>query len=63
MNVRHLGAVALILCAPLSAHAYVDPGSGMLIWQGLIALVGALIVFVRNPLASLKRLIERFKRK
>ncbi|WP_221211097.1 hypothetical protein [Mitsuaria sp. BK037] len=55
--------MALILCVPLSANAYVDPGSGMLIWQGLIALVGALIVFVRNPLASVKRLIARFKRK
>lgn len=35
----------------------------MLVWQGLIAAVGAFFVFVRNPIASLKRFIERFKRK
>lgn len=48
---------------PLTAHAYVDPGTGMLVWQGLIAAVGAFLVFVRNPAAAFKRLIKRFKRK
>lgn len=48
---------------PLTAHAYVDPGTGMLVWQGLIAAFGAFLVFVRNPVAAFRRLIERFKRK
>jgi hypothetical protein len=48
---------------PLTAHAYVDPGTGMIVWQGLIAAFGAVLVFVRNPVAVIKRLIERFKRK
>ena len=51
------------LFLPLSAHAYVDPGTGMLMWQGLIAAIGAVIVFLRNPITALKRLIARFKRK
>ena len=46
-----------------SAHAYVDPGSGMLLWQALIAVIGAIIVFVRNPVATLKRLFERLFKK
>jgi hypothetical protein len=46
-----------------SAHAYVDPGSGMLLWQGLIAVIGAIIVFVRHPIEWLRRLLRRIKRK
>lgn len=49
--------------SPASAFAYVDPGSGMLIWQGLIALIGAIIIFIRNPLQSIKALWKRIRRK
>ena len=54
---------AILLLSPLPAFAYVDPGSGMLIWQGLIAVVGAGIVFLRNPVDGLKRLWKRIRRK
>lgn len=57
-----LAGLAMLL-ASSSASAYVDPGSGMLMWQGLIAAVGAVLVFVRNPKQSIKRLVDRFKRK
>lgn len=53
----------LLTLMPVSAFAYVDPGSGMLLWQGLLALVGAVIVFARNPVEAIKRLLARFKRK
>lgn len=57
-------AVSLLLVLHLgTAHAYVDPGSGMLIWQGLIALVGAVIVFLRNPIPALKKLLKRLSGK
>lgn len=59
---RRVFVLALVL-SPATAFAYVDPGSGMLIWQGLLAVVGAVIVFVRNPLDSVKRLLSRFRRK
>lgn len=55
--------LALLTLSPLPAFAYVDPGSGMLIWQGLLAAIGAVIVFVRNPMESLKRLLDHFRRK
>ncbi|WP_143009816.1 hypothetical protein [Propionivibrio dicarboxylicus] len=46
-----------------SAWAYVDPGSGMLIWQGLIAGVGAVLIFVRNPIRAIRNLIDWIKGK
>ena len=63
MNFRHLlVGLAALLTVP-SAFAYVDPGSGMLLWQGLIAALGVVLVFVRNPIQSIKKFLERFKRK
>jgi hypothetical protein len=47
---------ALVLLAPASAWAYIDPGTGLVLWQGLIALVGAGLLFIRHPLQGLKRL-------
>ena len=59
-----LALVALgTLVASAPAHAYVDPGSGMLLWQGLIAAVGAVLVFVQNPKQGIKRLLDRLKKK
>lgn len=64
MNLR---PCLLLLCAvltlPATAHAYVDPGTGMLLWQGLIAAVGAVLVFMRNPWQALKRLFARLFRR
>ncbi len=48
--------VLLTLLAPSPAWAYIDPGSGLVLWQGLIAVVGAGLLFVRHPWDSLKRL-------
>lgn len=56
--------LAVLICGlPASASAYVDPGSGMLLWQGLIAAIGAVLVFVRSPWQALKRVVERLRRK
>lgn len=52
------GYLALL---PSLALAYVDPGSGMLLIQSLVAIVGALIVFVRNPIKTIKALISRWR--
>ncbi len=46
-----------------NASAYVDPGSGMLLWQGLIAVIGAVLVFFKNPLAVVKAWIDRLRGK
>jgi hypothetical protein len=46
-----------------NAFAYVDPGSGMLFWQGLVALIGAVLIFFRNPIQVIKSWIERIRGK
>jgi hypothetical protein len=55
--------VVAVCCLPATALAYIDPGSGMLLWQGLIAAIGALLVFMRSPLQTIKNLIRRLSRK
>ncbi|MBL8327716.1 MAG: hypothetical protein JNJ71_02620 [Rubrivivax sp.] len=46
-----------------AAQAYVDPGSGMLVWQGLLALIGGILMIVRDPLGSLKLWWGKLRRK
>ena len=63
MNIRRLVVVLAIVLSPVNAWAYVDPGSGMLLWQGLLAALGAVIVFVRKPMDFLKRVLRRLRGK
>ncbi len=60
---RLLLAGLLTLLLPPPAHAYVDPGSGMLVWQGLLALVGGLIMLVRQPTRSIKLFWDWLRRR
>jgi uncharacterized membrane protein HdeD (DUF308 family) len=53
--------LAALLSATTSAHAYIDPGSGMLAIQGVIALVVGVIAFVRHPLRSFRTWLERWR--
>ena len=53
----------LLALWPLTASAYIDPGSGMLLWQGAIALIGASVVFVRHPIKMIKGWFEGLFRK
>ena len=61
-----LAALTLLLLSPLEANAYIDPGSGMLIIQSVIAFIGAAAFFLKNPIknsvALLKRLFSRGKK-
>ena len=54
-----LAALIVLLLSPLAAHAYIDPGSGMLLIQGLIAVIGAIVVFIKNPLAGIAALFKK----
>lgn len=55
---RTIVALALILL-PLQAYAYIDPGSGMLLIQGLIAAIGAALMFIRNPIKGTVALFRK----
>lgn len=58
-----LRVLILYLILQSSANAYVDPGSGMLLWQGLVALIGAVLIFFRNPIHVIKSWIARIRGK
>ena len=48
--------VAVALASyPAAALAYVDPGTGMMLLQGLIAAIGAVAVVVGRPFRWLRR--------
>jgi hypothetical protein len=52
-------AITVMLFAALSfaferqAHAYVDPGSGLLIFQGLSAVASGVLIYFRRRIKSL----------
>lgn len=46
-----------------NAWAYIDPGSGMLLWQGVIAAVGAVLIFIKNPVQIIKSWVKRMRNK
>lgn len=58
-----LTPILLTLLLPLHAHAYVDPGTGILLWQGLIAAAGVLLFVIRNPKDALKKGWEKITRR
>jgi hypothetical protein len=58
MNPIALLLVLLGFASP--AYAYVDPGTGTLAIQGLIALVIGVIAFVRHPIQTARRWWRRW---
>jgi hypothetical protein len=58
-SAKALVAMLVLFLAPQDALAYVDPGSGLLLIQGLLAVIGGIIVFFKDPMAGFKRLWVR----
>jgi hypothetical protein len=61
ISMKTIFLVIAILASPMPAYAYVDPSSSLLVLQGVLAALGALLVFVRNPLQTLKRWIAKLR--
>ena len=40
------------------AYAYVDPGSGLLILQGLLAVVVMLLMMIKHPIVTMRKLFN-----
>ena len=57
----HLFVFFVSITFVTSASAYVDPGSTLLLIQGLLAALGAIVVFVKNPIKAIKGLIAKIK--
>ena len=68
MNLRSpfsykLRILLILIALPSPAFAYIDPGSGTLLIQGLVALIGGIVAFSKNPLGWIRGLLKRlFKR-
>ncbi|MCE4538162.1 hypothetical protein LXT12_12965 [Pelomonas sp. P7] len=56
-------AIALFFATPSMAFAYVDPGTGAYLVQALIAMVVAVLAYIRHPIKTLRTLWERLRRK
>jgi hypothetical protein len=57
-NLKYFGTTLLLLIAlsftfERQAHAYVDPGSGLLVFQGISALVSGALFYFRRRIKSL----------
>ncbi len=58
-----LRATLICLIFSSSAYAYVDPGSALLLLQGLFASIGAALVFIKKPWGLIAKLFSRNKLK
>ena len=58
---NYLLLLLLMLVFPSTSHAYIDPGSGMILLQGLIAILGGCIVFIRNPKKTVINYIRKVR--
>jgi hypothetical protein len=49
----------LLIALPSAAHAYTDPGSGLLLWQMLGSFFIGLIFYGKRLIASFKKLFGK----
>jgi hypothetical protein len=57
---RSLVLLVVLLGFASPTFAYVDPGTGMLAIQGLIALLIGVIAFIRHPIQTISRWVRRW---
>lgn len=62
-TVTKIFLLLILLQSSPAAYAYVDPGTGMFLIQGLITAVVAVIAFIKNPWKSVKELVARLRKK
>tara|TARA_B100001057_G_C22600161_1_gene852448 strand:+ start:245 stop:418 length:174 start_codon:yes stop_codon:yes gene_type:complete len=48
---------------PVSAYAYIDPGTGAVIIQSLIAFIAAVIFYLKNPVLLWEKIKKIFSKK
>jgi len=54
--------IAATLCLVASrANAYIDPATGLVAWQAILAVVGGLLIFLRNPIKFIKDIFFRIR--
>lgn len=56
---RLLPVLYLTLCFPASAHAYSDPGSGLMLWQLAVSFFIGLLFYLKRFLGVLARMLKK----
>jgi hypothetical protein len=60
---RPAAAAALLAALPADAFAYIDPGTGSMLLQSLLAAVAAALVFGRSIWHKVRSVFQRDRRK
>lgn len=63
MLLRLLLPICLLLAAPADAQAYLDPGTGSILLQGLIASIAAAVMVLRGRWIRVRDFLFRRSRK
>jgi len=56
---RILAPLAICLSFPVAAHAYSDPGSGIMLWQLTVSFFIGLLFYCRRIMNFFSRLLKR----
>ena len=59
----YLSLTIVFLAIASDAHAYIDPGSGALIWQALVAGCIGLLFYIRSIARTVRSWIDHLKQK
>jgi len=51
--------VMTLIVLPATAHAYTDPGSGMLLWQLLCSFIIGLLFYLKSIIFFIKKYFNR----
>ena len=62
MSLRKIAALLCFLSIHKPALAYVDPGTGIMLFQAAIAAIGAFLAAVRNPVLFFRAFLHRIRR-
>lgn len=57
----NLALIVTILLMPLDAYAYIDPGTGSMLLQAIIAIVAGALVIIKTYWQHIKKLFTKGK--
>lgn len=58
MKKRYLFSLLLVLLVAQPASAYLDPGAGSIIWQGLIGMAFSVAFLIKLKWSKIKKFFE-----
>ena len=56
---NHIKLFLYLLFVPSISFAYIDPGNGILLWQGLMVALGIVLTAIKNPIKLFKFYLQK----